>query len=110
MKTLSLAEFLMDQAVFLRNLRIVATIEATTLVLLVFVAVPLKHLGGMPAAVKWLGPVHGIAFAIYVWMLATSAASGVWRRSEIIRLMVAAIVPFGGFLNAAWLARKRMAQ
>lgn len=96
--------------VSLRNLRIMAMIEATTLVLLVFVAVPLKHLGGMPAAVKWLGPVHGVAFVAYLWLVVTSAASGAWQRSEIVRLTVAAIVPFGGFLNVAWLARKRTAR
>lgn len=105
---LSFAEYPMDHApVFLRNLRVMATIEATTLVVLVFVAVPLKHLGGIPAAVRWVGPVHGVAFIVYLWMVITSAASGLWRRSEVVRLIVAAIVPFGGFLNSAWLARKR---
>ncbi|RQR22286.1 DUF3817 domain-containing protein [Burkholderia sp. Bp9143] len=94
--------------VFVRNLRIMATIEATTLVVLVFIAVPLKHLGGMPTAVQWMGPVHGIAFVFYLWMVVTSAASGQWRRSEVARLLVAAIIPFGGFLNVAWLARKRV--
>lgn len=103
--------FFMDYApVFLRHLRIMAAIEATTLVLLVFVAVPLKHLGGMPAAVRWLGPVHGVAFVAYLWLVVTSAASGAWQRSEVVRLIVAAIVPFGGFLNVAWLARKRAAR
>ncbi|AMV48302.1 DUF3817 domain-containing protein [Paraburkholderia caribensis] len=101
----------MDQSsVFLRNLRIVATVEATTLVVLVFIAVPLKYLGGTPAAVKWLGPVHGITFVIYLWMVVTAAASREWRRAEVVRLIVAAIVPFGGFLNVAWLARRRIAQ
>ncbi|AMV48266.1 DUF3817 domain-containing protein [Paraburkholderia caribensis] len=100
----------MDNAsVFLRNLRIMATIEATTLIVLVFAGVPLKHLGGMPGAVQLMGPVHGIAFVIYMWTVITSAASGRWRPSEVIRLTVAAIIPFGGCMNAAWLAHKRTA-
>jgi integral membrane protein len=108
---LAFSESPMDQApVFLRNLRIMAAIEATTLVVLVFIAVPLKHLGGTPTAVQWVGPVHGIAFVMYMWMVITSAASGLWRRSEVVRLLVVAIVPFGGFLNTAWLARKQIAR
>ncbi|WP_311767733.1 DUF3817 domain-containing protein [Burkholderia sp. Bp9142] len=71
--------------VFPCNLRIMAAIEATTPFVLVVISVPLKHLGGMPTAVQWMGPVHGIAFVFYLWMVVTSAASGQWRRSEVAR-------------------------
>lgn len=94
----------------LRNLRLMAAVEATTLVLLVCIAVPLKHLGGMPVAVKWLGPVHGVAFVAYLWMVFSVAASGGWKRSEVIRLVLAAMIPFCGFTSVAWLGRKQAGQ
>ena len=47
----------------LRNLQYLSLLEATTLVVLVCVAVPLKHLAGYPVAVSIMGPVHGIAIA-----------------------------------------------
>ncbi|MBJ9696366.1 DUF3817 domain-containing protein [Burkholderia cenocepacia] len=94
----------------LRMLRLMAAVEATTLVLLVCVAVPLKHLGGMPMAVKWLGPVHGAAFVMYLWMVGRAAASQAWRRADVIRLVVAAMIPFGGFTSIVWLARKQVAR
>jgi integral membrane protein len=46
----------------LRRLEIASLLEVT-LILLLFVGVPMKHLGGWPAATAVLGPVHGAAFA-----------------------------------------------
>ncbi len=43
----------------LRRLEVVSLVEATTLIFLVGVAVPLKHFAGEPAAVTVMGPVHG---------------------------------------------------
>ncbi|MDM8355884.1 DUF3817 domain-containing protein [Pandoraea communis] len=94
----------------MRNLRIMAAIEATTLVLLVCVAVPLKHLGAMPIAVRWLGPVHGAAFVIYLWMIVRLAASQAWPLATVARLVVTAMVPFAGFTSVVWLARKQATQ
>ncbi len=91
-----------------RSLRIIAAVEASSLVLLVCVAVPLKHLGGMPMAVQWLGPVHGAVFVLYCWMVVRLASSQGWKAAEVIRLVLAAMVPFVGFTSVAWLARKQV--
>lgn len=90
----------------LRRLEIASLAEATTLVLLVCVAVPLKHLAGYPVPVSMLGPVHGLAFLAYVWIATQTIAGGGWRRSDAIRLYLAGFVPFGGFLNLPFLARR----
>ena len=50
----------------LRRMRAVSLLEGTTLLLLLGVAVPLKHLAGMPVATSIMGPIHGIAFVLYV--------------------------------------------
>ena len=90
----------------LRRLEVASFAGATTLVLLVCVAVPLKHLAGYPVAVRVMGPVHGLAFLTYVWIAVQTVAGGGWRRTDAIRLFVGALVPFGGFLNLAFLARR----
>ena len=90
----------------LRRLEWASALEGTTLLLLLFVAVPLKHLAGMPAAVSVLGPVHGLAFAFYVWIVVETVAGGGWRRADTIRLSLAALVPFGAFANLRWLRRR----
>ena len=90
----------------LRRLRIVSLIEGTTLILLVCVASPLKHLAGWPMASSILGPVHGLAFLAYLWTVVETVSGGGWRAREIARLVAVAFVPFGGFTNGSFLERK----
>ena len=74
----------------LRRMRAASLLEGSTLLLLVVVAVPLKHLAGMAAATAVMGPIHGLAFLVYVWMLIQTVSGGGWSRSETIRLAIAA--------------------
>jgi len=90
----------------LRRLELASAVEATTLLLLVGVAVPLKHLAGWPLGVKTLGPLHGLAFVTYLWVALQTLSDGQWRAGDRIRLFVAAIVPFGGFVNLGFLRRR----
>ena len=90
----------------LRRMRYVSLLEGTTLVALVFVAVPLKHVFGYPAATAILGPIHGAAFLLYVWMLAQTISAGDWAKREIVRMIAAAFIPFGAFANERALKRK----
>lgn len=89
----------------LRPLRLAATIEGATLLLLLTVAVPLKHLASLPQAVSMVGPVHGLAFLAYLWLLLNAAASQRWDKGLVARMVVAAFIPFGTFMAARFLAR-----
>ena len=93
----------------LRWLEVASVVEATTLVLLVGVAVPLRHLAGRPLAVTVLGPVHGFAFAAYLWTVLQTTAAGGWRRSEWLRLVLTAFVPLAGYANLPLIRRKAAA-
>ncbi|MGY3448073.1 DUF3817 domain-containing protein [Bradyrhizobium sp. USDA 4353] len=93
----------------LKRMRAVSLLEGSTLLLLVLVAMPLKHFAGVAIATRIMGPIHGLAFLTYVWMLIQLAAGGGWSRAEIIRMTIAALVPFGGFVNAGVLARRETA-
>jgi integral membrane protein len=92
----------------LRWLCIAAVAEATTLLLLVGVAVPLKHLGDWPLAVRVLGPVHGFAFVAYLWLVLQSLGAGFLSRGEAARLSVSAFLPVAGYLAARFLARRAL--
>lgn len=94
----------------LSTLRLLAFPEAATPIGFVCIAVPLKHLAGYPIAVSVMGPVHGIAFVLYMWMIISTTASGLWRGPEVCRLVIAAIVPFGGLVSASWIARRGIQQ
>jgi integral membrane protein len=91
----------------LRRMRAVSLLEGTTLLLLLGVAVPLKHLAGMPIATSIMGPIHGFAFVLYVWMLIQTLSMGGWTRTAAARMVLAAFIPFGAFVNERVLARRQ---
>lgn len=96
-----------EDVALIRKLRFASFVEASTLLILLLVAVPLKHLMGYPLATRVMGAVHGAAFVAYAWCVTVVASGGgTWSRREMARLILAAFIPFGGFANAGLLRRK----
>lgn len=93
----------------LRRMRFASLVEGATLVALVFVAVPLKRLAGLPEATSILGPIHGMTFLLYVWMLIQTVSGGGWSKRETGLLILAAFLPFGAFASERMLRRKEAA-
>ncbi|WP_462378842.1 DUF3817 domain-containing protein [Pseudomonas sp. Marseille-QA0892] len=87
------------------RLRTAAWLEGMTLLILLFIAVPLKHLAGMPGVVSAMGPVHGVAFLFYLWQLASAARQGRWPMSRLVGFFVCAFIPFGFVLSLRALGR-----
>jgi integral membrane protein len=90
----------------LRQLRIAALVEGGTLVTLVCIGLPLKYGAGLREATAILGPVHGIAFVAYLWLVLSSRAVLGWTNAEMARLILPAFIPFGTFFNIGFLRRK----
>lgn len=86
------------------RVRIVGTLEGISFVLLMGLAMPLKYLAGMPAAVKWTGWIHGVLFIAYgmTILMALTRKRISFRRS--VEAVIAALIPFGPFLLDARLA------
>lgn len=95
------------RAMPLQNLRRIGWVEGMTLVALVLVAVPLKHLADWPHAVTWLGPIHGVVFLLYLMTLIEAWSAGLLKRSGALRALVACFVPFGTFVNDRMLRRRQ---
>ena len=80
------------------HLRSVAFLEGLSYLLLLFVAMPLKYLGDLPIAVSVVGPIHGALFA-WLGMLVVGGLTSRGRpMSWSVRIMVAALLPFGMFV------------
>ncbi|MDX4956562.1 DUF3817 domain-containing protein [Delftia acidovorans] len=90
----------------LRRLRWMALGEGATLLILLCIAVPLKHLFGYTSAVSVMGPIHGVAFLLYVWMVFDAVSIDDWSKEELARMAVAALLPFGALLSSGMLRRK----
>lgn len=83
-----------------------AIFEALTLLALFCVAMPLKHWANVPQAVSVVGPIHGLAFMVFLWFVIRTWAEGLIDQLGALRLFIGAFVPFGGFINERWLRRQ----
>ena len=93
----------------LRRLEVASVIEATTLIVLVLVAVPLKYLWHVEAAVSVVGPIHGMAFAVYALLLLRTAGERGWPNDVARRLLLYACIPFAGFTTPSYIRRNGLA-
>ena len=79
-------------------LRVVGLIEGISFLVLLGIAMPLKYLAEIDAAVKVAGWAHGILFIVFCALLAAAMFIAGWtiRRSALV--FFAALIPFGPFL------------
>lgn len=80
------------------RVRFFGTLEGISFVLLMGVAMPLKYLAGMPAAVKWTGWVHGILFIVYCMTILMALTAGRISFLRSVQAFIASLFPFGPFL------------
>ncbi|WP_336979312.1 DUF3817 domain-containing protein [Altererythrobacter fulvus] len=89
----------------LQLFRKVALAEGVSTLLLFLVAMPLKYLFDQPGLIRPVGWAHGVLFITYI----VAMGPGLWGRKAGIlgwlRTFVAALFPFGTFLNDGFLKR-----
>jgi integral membrane protein len=79
-------------------LRLVALVEAVSFLVLLGFAMPLKHLAGMPMAVKVFGWIHGVLFIFFTVALVRATVIAKWPFSRAALIFVAALLPLGPFV------------
>ncbi|MBR9859386.1 DUF3817 domain-containing protein [bacterium] len=80
------------------RLRIMGFLEGVSLIILVFVGMPLKYMNDDPSLVKTMGPIHGALFLIYIFVVFSTAPDYKWKFTKTTwKLLFASIVPFGNF-------------
>ena len=82
----------------LRQLRLVALLEGSSFLALLFVAMPLKYLAGFPVAVRIMGSVHGLLFLMFMAALYRAGRERGWPLRRSLLAFVSSIVPFGTFI------------
>ncbi|RFM32657.1 DUF3817 domain-containing protein [Chitinophaga silvisoli] len=80
------------------RLRIISFLEGISLIILLFIAVPLKYWAGQPAMVKVMGPIHGLLFTLFVFTTLSVGVTYRWKFSETSwKVLLGCIIPFGTF-------------
>lgn len=78
--------------------RVMAYVVGVMLLVLVFVAMPLKYLGDDPTLVETVGPVHGFLYAVYLLTVLDLALRTKWRWGFTLLVMLAGTIPFLSFV------------
>ncbi|TFZ45101.1 DUF3817 domain-containing protein [Stenotrophomonas maltophilia] len=80
-------------------LRRLCLLEAATLLALLLVAVPLKHVAGLPLAVSIGGPMHGFVFLLFALYVVRLVVAGHLSARRAGALVLAACLPLGGLYS-----------
>ncbi len=85
-------------AAALQRYRVMANVVGVLLILLVVVAVPLKHWAGMPTPVTILGTAHGWLYALFFLSAVDLALRARWTLKGAIVALVLGTIPFLSFV------------
>ncbi|OIQ15365.1 MAG: hypothetical protein BM557_11665 [Flavobacterium sp. MedPE-SWcel] len=80
-----------------RFFKIVATLEGLSLLVLLFVAMPLKYIWDMPEMVRTVGMAHGVLFIGYIILAVMLKIEDAWPWKKFLIVCAASVVPFGTF-------------
>lgn len=79
-------------------LRRTSLVEAVSYVLLLGIAMPLKHVWGWPWGVRVLGMAHGVLFLLLIWFLLRARFEKQWPQARLWLVFGASLVPIWPFL------------
>lgn len=80
------------------RLRIIGFLEGLSLLILVFIAVPLKYYFGYPKATQTLGSLHGALFLLFIFNTLSVGVEQKWNfKHTTWKVLLACMVPFGTF-------------
>ena len=79
------------------RLRILAFIEGSSFLVILFITMPLKYGFNIPEPNKYFGMLHGVLFILYLlWVLLVKIEQN-WTLKTMLLAMLASVVPFGTF-------------
>lgn len=92
----------------IRNLRWVGIAEGISFLVLLFIAMPIKYMLGIPEVVKYVGWAHGILFIAYIVAVFAAIRAMQWNWFQVLVALAASLVPFGTFLLDKQLKRRQL--
>lgn len=81
----------------LGRLRLMAYVEGTSLLLILFVTMPLKYSFNYPEPNKVIGLIHGLFFLMYVFAVIQIKIEQEWSLKKTFLALLASVIPFGTF-------------
>lgn len=82
----------------LGRFRFIGILEGSSLVILLFIAMPLKYWFGMSNAVTIVGTIHGYIFLVYIVAVVYAMIVVKWPFRFTVGAVLSAFIPFGNFI------------
>ena len=82
----------------LKRFRFMGVLEGSSLLILLFLAMPLKYFFGFPEAVRVVGSIHGFLFVSYCLFIAYMTFIVRWPFLYSVIAVIVAFIPFGNIL------------
>lgn len=80
------------------RLRIIGFLEGISLLLLLFVAMPMKYIFHYPEGTKIMGSIHGALFLLFIFNTLSVGVEQGWKfKVTTWKVLLACIIPFGTF-------------
>ena len=80
------------------RLRIIGFLEGVSLLVLLFIAVPMKYYFQNPSLSKTLGPIHGAIFLLFLFNTLSLGIEQNWKfKTTTWKIILACFIPFGTF-------------
>ncbi|MDG2227149.1 MAG: DUF3817 domain-containing protein [Flavobacteriales bacterium] len=80
------------------RLRLIGFLEGTSFLLLMGIAMPLKHIWEIPTATIGIGYAHGVLFVAYCILVIPAKIDLKWNLKITFLVLVASLLPFGTFI------------
>lgn len=94
----------------LARYRVLAYLVGVGLVVLVFVAMPLRYLGGNPSVSQVVSPIHGFLYMAYLVVALDLAVRCQWPVLRTVGVLLAGTVPFLSFVVERRVTRRVRAE
>lgn len=89
------------------RLRIIGFLEGISLLILVFITMPMKYYFDNPAGSKLMGPIHGALFLLFVYNALSVGVEQNWKfKTTTWKVLLACMIPFGTFYIDREILRK----
>ncbi len=80
------------------RLRLIGFLEGISLLILVFIAVPMKYFFQNPSISISLGPIHGALFLLFIINTLSVGVEYNWKfKTTTWKIILACFIPFGTF-------------
>ncbi|TWT02502.1 DUF3817 domain-containing protein [Planomicrobium sp. CPCC 101079] len=94
----------------LEQFRVMGFLEGTSLLVLLFIAMPLKYGFDLPEVVSVVGAIHGGLFTLYCLVIVYATFVVKWPIRFAVGAVAVAFIPFGNFVLDSRLKNWKKAQ